>query len=380
MQPLKIAFRNVSRQRKRSLLLGGAIAFGFFVFVLINALTGGLLETLQSNVASSLGGDIYVTGTEVSEQGSEIAVIRDSATLEAALPVIEEQVRAYNTRSSARASLVFGSRQVTQQLVGVNVAEETSFLDTLTFVEGSPQAFLDTPNAVLLPLETLQDLGLEVGESVIARTSTITGQQNVGDFVIAGSLEVEEGFGFTSGYTHAETLNALLGMEPGQYQTLNLYVRDLETLEATTAALLAELERRGTVAPRQPPSFGPDPEEFLSLGGVNTVDEDERWTGTKFEVTNLSDTTSDFVTVINAIGLIVFVVILGIIMVGIMNAYRMVMLERTAEIGTLRGDGAAQAGDPQYLRLGGAVYRTRRGAGGARGSVRCDGGLGAGDD
>lgn len=347
MQILKIALRNVVRQRKRSLLLGGAIAFGFFVFTLVSGFTGGLLKTVQSNIAGALGGEIYVAGSEVSEAGSEITVIRDTDTLESALDVIAEQIRSYNTRSSARASLIFGSSQTLQTLVGVNFDEETNLLDTLTLVEGSAQAFLDNPNALLLPVKTLKDLGLEVGENVLVRTSTVNAQQNVGDFVVAGTLEVEEGFGVTSGYAHIETLNALLNMQAGQYQTLNIYVEDLSGLESTTSALLAQLERSATVKPREAPGFGPDPEAFLGLGGLSSVDEDERWQGTRFEITNLNDAAADLTTlvdVINAIGTLVFVVILLIIMVGIMNAYRMVMLERTVEIGTMRALGLHKSG------------------------------------
>ena len=53
MQIMLIAFRNVVRQLKRSLLLGGAVAFGFFIFTLINGFTGGLINTVEVNVADA---------------------------------------------------------------------------------------------------------------------------------------------------------------------------------------------------------------------------------------------------------------------------------------------------------------------------------------
>jgi len=85
----------------------------------------------------------------------------------------------------------------------------------------------------------------------------------------------------------------------------------------------------------------------LGFGGPSSVDEADRWQGTKFTVTNLNDRlggVTALVTLVNAIGWIVFVVILVIIMVGVMNAYRMVMIERTAEIGTMRAMGVQKAG------------------------------------
>jgi putative ABC transport system permease protein len=58
----------------------------------------------------------------------------------------------------------------------------------------------------------------------------------------------------------------------------------------------------------------------------------------------------------------IFVIILGIIMVGVMNSYRMVMIERTAEIGTMRAMGVQKAGiraifiwEAFFIALGGAL-------------------------
>jgi putative ABC transport system permease protein len=45
------------------------------------------------------------------------------------------------------------------------------------------------------------------------------------------------------------------------------------------------------------------------------------------------------VSTLNMISLGVFIVLLSIIMIGILNSYRMVMIERTTEIGTMRAIG-----------------------------------------
>lgn len=351
MQSLRIAYRNVLRQGKRTALLGGAIAFGFFIFTLLNGFTAGLLDSVSENFADASGGHIYVSGSEVSELGSEISVIRDTAAVEAALGSIDEQVLSYNTRSSARVSVIFGSKEENVALEGVNFAQEGDFIDALSFAEGSQEAFLANPNGILLPEDMLEDLGIEVGESVILKTTTINGQQNVGDAVVVGSLVAQNLFAPGApvfGYGHIETLNGLLNMSSDQYQTLNIYLTDLEAIDSATAALHAELARTTNVEPREERrgSAPPDPSQ-LGFGGLSSVDEGERWEGTKFEVTNLNDNLEGInalVGVMNAIGLIIFLVILVIIMVGIMNSYRMVMIERTSEIGTMRAMGVHKAG------------------------------------
>ena len=351
MQSLRIAYRNVLRQGKRTALLGGAIAFGFFIFTLLNGFTAGLLDSVSENFADASGGHIYVSGSEVSELGSEISVIRDTAAVEAALGSIDEHILSYNTRSSARVSVIFGSKEENVALEGVNFGQEGDFIDALSFAEGSKEAFLANPNGILLPEDVLEDLGIEVGESVILKTTTINGQQNVGDAVVVGSLVAQNLFAPgapTFGYGHIERLNGLLNMSGDQYQTLNIYLTDLEAIDSATTALHAELAHTTNVEPREERrGFAPPDPSQLGFGGLSSVDEGERWKGTKFEVTNLNDNLEGInalVGVMNAIGLIIFLVILVIIMVGIMNSYRMVMIERTVEIGTMRAMGVHKAG------------------------------------
>ncbi len=351
MQSLRIAYRNVIRNRKRSLLLGGAIAFGFCIFTLVNGFTGGLLGTVSDNFADALGGHIYVTGSEVSAQSSEITLIRDTETLEASLNVIEDNIVSYNIRSSARASFIFGSREEALPLNGLDVDRERDFFGGLTLLGGDLGTFLNTPNAVLLPQKLIDDLGLEVGETVIVKTNTINAQQNVDDALIAGSIDGEEDFGFgggTTGYAHLDFVNTLIDIAPGQYQTLNIYLSDLGVLEENTVALERELARNATTEPREPATAGPpDFAEVFGLGSLTTVDEDERWVGTKFSLSNLDDSLAGInalVGIMNSVALVIFIIIITIIGVGIMNSYRMVMIERIGEIGTMRAMGVQKSG------------------------------------
>ena len=164
----------------------------------------------------------------------------------------------------------------------------------------------------MLPVEVVENLGVEVGESVIVKTTTISGQQNVGDFVVAGSLEVQAVFGSSSGYAHLDALNALLGIDANQYQTLNIELGDLNQLEPATTALYDELARLGEVSADKVANDGSDGD--FGLGSVTRVDETERWSGTKFAVTNLNDATSELTTLVSVLqsaALVIFLVIVG---------------------------------------------------------------------
>jgi putative ABC transport system permease protein len=91
----------------------------------------------------------------------------------------------------------------------------------------------------------------------------------------------------------------------------------------------------------------------------------ETWEGVRYRVTTLNDmlaSVKQIVNVLNGVSLGVLVVLFLIIMVGILNTFRMTMYERIREIGTMRAMGMQQ---PQvrnmfllealFLALGGTV-------------------------
>ena len=82
MFTLKVAFRNISRQKKRSFLLAGAIAFGMLVITIINALTGGLVANIRENFSHALGGHVFITGREFNERGQIISKIRPDVRMD----------------------------------------------------------------------------------------------------------------------------------------------------------------------------------------------------------------------------------------------------------------------------------------------------------
>jgi putative ABC transport system permease protein len=86
---------------------------------------------------------------------------------------------------------------------------------------------------------------------------------------------------------------------------------------------------------------------LMGFNSLKAVPKTERWEGTKFSLTTIEDLMApvlSLVNIMNAISFGVFLILLGIIMVGILNSYRMVMIERTEEIGTMRALGVQRGG------------------------------------
>ena len=350
-QLIRIAARNTTRQKKRSLMLGGAIAFGFFIITLINGYSAGLVDSVKDNISWQFGGQIYITGAELSKRGSEIAVLGDAETALGAVSALGDQVASIHQRSKASGSLHFGTREETVRLEGVDLAGELELLDHFEVLAGNIADLLK-PSSVAIPEEAARKLGVDVGEAIMFRVATVTGQQNVGEFIVVAITAGDAGLGFASAYTAKAGLNELIGLAHDEFQSLNVYLKDINSVDQAADAIHAGLATKATVEPRM--EFGNDESSHMSsmrrmigMGGIRSVALDEQWTGTKFTVTTIEDVMAPILSLVGILNLTsfwVFVILVVIIMVGILNSYRMVLLERTAEIGTMRAIGVQKSG------------------------------------
>ena len=344
-QAFRIAVRNVLRQRKRTILLGGAVAFGFFVITLVDGFTGGIIATVQDNFSRALGGHLYLTGSMVSERGSEINTIEDDTAAIQALSSIQDKIASVHRRSNGRGTVYFGTKERSQQIEGVDFTDERDFAEKLEIDAGS-LGDLGKASSLVLPAETARKLGVAIGESVIVKISTVTGQQNVGEFLLVATTPDSGIFGSGRGYMEKAALNELIGLPAEGFQTINIYLNDVGDSAEAASALYAELALRGPVSERgslqDHGAMKTQMQRLMGGASLNSVSVSERWMGTKFTLTTIEDIMAPILALVATLDMIslgVFIVLLSIIMIGILNSYRMVMIERTTEIGTMRAIG-----------------------------------------
>jgi len=85
----------------------------------------------------------------------------------------------------------------------------------------------------------------------------------------------------------------------------------------------------------------------MGMGSLKSVSKADSWSGTKYAFSTIEDLMQPVLSLVSILDMIsfgVFLVLLIIIGVGILNSYRMVMIERTAEIGTMRAIGVQKSG------------------------------------
>lgn len=357
MTTLFIAFRNISRQKKRSILLGGAIAFGIMIITLINSVATGGVENVKENFSQLLAGHIYIRGRELTESGRTLRIIRDDTLLKKLTTELGDEVQYITKRSNAFSTLIFGSKEMIQSIEGIDWTGESYFSKRLLITEGSLDG-LDNPNAIILSTETAEKLGVQVGETLLAKLQTITGQQNVGEFKVIAFTQGSNMFGSLSAYTHIDFLNRLINLEPGEFQMYNIFLKDMSNIDRSAEHLYKALSEVAPVEPRDDDSLpteseeeeepaGPGRQMHGMFGMMSGGEEEEPWEGTKYSLLTLNDMMSqvmDMVNVLNTVVFGVFLVLLLIIMIGITNTFRMILVERTREIGTIRAIGMQKTG------------------------------------
>lgn len=358
MNTLRISFRNLSRQKKRSFLLGGAIAFGILIITLVNSFTAGFVENVQENFSHFFAGHVFLTGYEKSPSGRLITVIREDDVLIETIESLENLPLQYlSRRSSLEGTLIFEGESIRQEVVGVNWQEEGFLSERLILREGSMEQVLVDPRALVLNEKMAVRLNVEIGDTLLVQLQTVTGQQNVGEFILAATSVDTGFFSAVSAYAHRSHVNRLLNISEDEYISLGLFLKDMLLMEREAQALSGALEEKLSLVPRfsGPRGFQEQRNQLL----------EEQWEGTRYQLFTIGDflkPLNQIASTLNTVGLVVVLILFVIIMVGVTNTFRMIIYERTREIGTMRSLGLQRGGvrglfllEALLLSLGGAL-------------------------
>ncbi len=359
MEILKLALRNLTRQKKRTILLGSAIAFGIMIVTVINGFAGAFIVNISENFADLAAGHIFIQGVEKSASGRESEIIRDDSLLMQAVKDSGIPAKYISKRSSVEASLTFASKQARTTIDGVDFANESYLPERLMFVSGGMEGMKQS-EGIIIAEPIAKRLDVRVGDRVLAQVRTVSGQQNVAEFSIAG-ITVDTGIlGSMAAYANKDYVNKLLNIGPNDYQLLGIYLPSLKGMDKYGQALYEKVKAVAPVfdreAAKQSQNFV---QAFMNQGKTQT------WEGVKYRVFTLDDMLAQvkqIADVLNTSSIVILLVLFLIIMVGITNTFRIIMYERIREIGTMRSIGMQRRevrnlflSEAGFLALGGAL-------------------------
>lgn len=359
MKNLLIALRNLNRQKKRSFLLGGAIAFGILIITMINSFAGSFVNNVSENFSHLFGGQVFIDGFQKSPSGRRISIIGDDQALMSAIKASGIATTYVTKSSSFSGTLIFQNNTAAQQVVGTDWQKASYIRSRLTLVKGSFGGMAN-PHGIIISDRVAKKLNVELGDTILAQLRTATGQVNVGDFQIVAISHDPGLFGSIAAYANLGYVNELLNIPPNDYQTLGIFLARGQSMDAAAARLYKQLEGKVQLFKRETVATSSDP-----FAAMRRQTQEQSWQGTKYRLYTLNDRLAQLkqiVGTLNTAGLVILLILLVVVMIGVTNTFRMIMYERVREIGTMRALGMQRPTvrnlfllEALFLSLGGTV-------------------------
>lgn len=331
-QILLIAFRNLMAHRRRTLLLGGAIAGVTAVLVILLAVTNGMQATMLESATTLMSGHVNVGGFYKVTAGQAAPVVTGYPELINFIKKEVPELDYVSQRGRGWAKLVSDTGSMQVGVGGLDVDTEPGFRKVIQVQHGKLDD-LREPGTILLFEEQAKKLDVRVGDTLTLSAPTMRGTNNTLDVrvaAIAANVGMMSSF---NTFVPAKSLRDLYQLKDDTTGAIYLYLKDMRAIPAVQARLREKLPAAGyQVMDNDPRAF------FMKFEVVNR----EGWTGQKLDITNWEDEISFVRWVVGALGGITFLftlVLLIIIAVGIMNTLWIAIRERTREIGTLRAIG-----------------------------------------
>ena len=337
------AVRNLFLQRKRYALMALAVAVGFMLITVLTGLSYGALETIKTKAARYFSGHIIVygfenTGMSIPDSQSYVNIINRSK-----LPLRTVSPRSVYYGKEVR--LFFGGNYIRLlRVIGADFETEGKELSKLPFVEGGIEGLSgpDGKNGIIISTEASRLLGARLGDDVIIYVKTIEGQYNTENMIVKGIFDETNIFGYAA-YMNREELNIIMDQPQDWATEIAVYAKEGSNIPLTTERLRLEFAKTKDVFPTI--NTRHDFSEYRSgnRGNDNEV----------VAVMSVNAQLEQLKSLLDAFLLCTYFVLfifLVIVMIGILNTYRVIVYERTREIGTMRAIGM-QASDVKLIFL-----------------------------
>lgn len=362
-----LALRNLSRQKRRSFLLGGALAFGFLVLTLVNGCAGGVAHGFETNVSVLSTGHLYYVRVERNPINGKLRLLIPSEDLflqALERSGVETRHVIRRTQALGLSSLIFSGKTTSRPVEGIDWENDLLLRSNLSLARGSLDGLAGS-DGVVIAESVAKTLGVDVGDRLLIQTLTIDGQQNVDEFEVRAIYRDTAGVFQVSIFVDREALNRLIGMPQGSFNTVGVYLPDIALCHQAQEAILDALR-----------ALVPTGDRLVALEELRQKDFSKIYQDLRKDRTFASGAYHILPTLVDqpffrsfqgvllavkwGSALVVYFLMV-LIMTGLVNTFRLIVQERRREIGTLRALGMHRE-DVQALFLWEAALLSLLGA------------------
>ena len=327
----KLGVKYLNRYKRRYGFLLAALVFGFAVVTFITSTRDGMYDSVYYSAQSHYAGDVVAVGYDYRIGGvghlgqNEISAILNSASESGMAP----SHIVYRTLSGDRSVVYFNGNAVTQKyVVGCDWEAEDHLFSKMDFIS-PPEQFIGD-DGIVLSAPVAEQLGAVMGDSVILETETQWGQKNTGVFVVRGIVRDFSIFGYYKVYISRLTLNRLSLFDDGDCSVVGFFLDNPAAAERKRVGLQNVLSQTLQTGP-----LVYDRDELML--------ETSRWgEGVKVFLYTMPVYLSEISELLGAMNIItyfLFGMMLLIILVSAVVTYRLILHERSREMGVMRSIG-----------------------------------------
>jgi putative ABC transport system permease protein len=314
MEVFRIAFRNLTRQRRRTGLTVSIIAFGVIAVILFTSLAGSFKNMMISQITDSMLGHLQIhrAGYVQSLDTMPLNLMLDGSDLEkisAALDEIKE-IEGY-TRRILLTTLVSNYMDTTNIKLSAIDPEAEKVVTPLLSGRITSGKFLKK-GEILLPNLVARGLELGVASDVVVIGTNVDGSVNGASLIVSGIVETTVGPSGKYGYLHIDDARDLLRMGDLQVSEIAIRLKDMSKLTIVMQKLKNAFkdikDEKGN------PKLEVHP--WKALSPFNNI-----------------------AVMIDLMTVFIQIILITIVLISIMNVMLMAVYERTKEIGTIAAIG-----------------------------------------
>lgn len=316
---IKISFRNLLRNRRRTLLTASLITIGVMFVLIYSALAGSFKAYMIGQVTDSMLGHIqihkkgYIASVDnlpLDKNMNEKQISFISKTLDEN-PFVHSYT--YRLKLGAMFSNYIASTSV--RLNGIDPKKEAITLPLFgARIAGSDVSALEKGN-IIVPELVAKGMNIKKDDTVVLVATNQKGSVNGLNFKVAGTIEPISGPGGRDGYIHIDDVKRLLRLGEAEVSEVVIRLKDVDSLEKamkSLAALSAINNKKGK------PVF-------------------ELHTWKKL---------SPFYNIVKMLDLMdisIKIILISIVLISVLNVMVMSVYERIKEIGTIAAMGTSPA-------------------------------------
>jgi ABC-type lipoprotein release transport system permease subunit len=234
-----MAWRNIWRNRRRTLITEFGIVFGVFMAVLFTGIGDGTYTQMIDHAAKQGGGHVVVQHREYQDLPTLDHTVADASAVEAAAAELPGVVTT-TTRIAGAAMLATASNSQGTFFIGIDPARETP--DTFGLLdakwEGEPLQAADQARAMVLGKALADNLGAELGSKVVYTMTDrhgeiVSGLARVVGLVETGAPSLDAGLCLLP----IDVVRRHLGYADGEATMVAVFLRDHRDAEPVAAAL-----------------------------------------------------------------------------------------------------------------------------------------------